>query len=148
MISNKWFNFLFHFDYVVIFVILFAGPELFDIDNGIPKDATHFKPTQHFTMIFNSFVLMTLFNEINSRKIHGERNVFRGIFDNPIFYGIWIVTLCLQFVIVHFGSYAFACHWLTLEQWAWCFLFGFGTLLWGQVNYKYLFVYLKLTIIN
>ena len=133
---------------VVIFVILFAGPELFDIDNGIPKDATHFKPTQHFTMIFNSFVLMTLFNEINSRKIHGERNVFRGIFDNPIFYGIWIVTLCLQFVIVHFGSYAFACHWLTLEQWAWCFLFGFGTLLWGQVNYKYLFVYLKLTIIN
>ena len=39
-----------------------------------------------------------------------------------------------KFVIVHFGSYAFACHWLTLEQWAWCFLFGFGTLIWGQVN--------------
>jgi hypothetical protein len=39
----------------------------------------------------------------------------------------------VKFVIVQFGSYAFACHWLTLEQWAWCFLFGVGTLLWGQL---------------
>lgn len=116
----------------VIFVLLFAGPQLLDMDSGITGGAS-FKPTQHFTMIFNAFVLMTLFNEINSRKIHGERNVFKGFFSNPIFYGIWIVTLCLQFIIVHFGSYAFACHWLTLEQWAWCFLFGVGTLLWGQI---------------
>jgi len=116
----------------VIFVLLFAGPQLFDMESGI-SGSTQFRPTQHFTMIFNAFVLMTLFNEINSRKIHGERNVFKGFFSNPIFYGIWIVTLCLQFVIVHFGSYAFACHWLTLEQWAWCILFGVGTLLWGQI---------------
>jgi len=116
----------------IIFVLLFKGPELFDMDSGISESAS-FKPTQHFTMIFNAFVLMTLFNEINSRKIHGERNVFKGFFQNPIFYGIWIATLCLQFVIIHFGSYAFACHWLTVEQWAWCFLFGFGTLLWGQI---------------
>ncbi len=118
---------------IVIFVLLFCGPSLFEMDSGISKTASY-KPTQHFTMIFNAFVLMTLFNEINSRKVHGERNVFKGFFSNPIFYGIWIVTLCLQFIIVHFGSYAFSCHWLTLEQWAWCFLFGVGTLLWGQVS--------------
>jgi len=117
----------------VIFVLLFCGPALFEMDSGTIESASY-KPTQHFTMIFNSFVLMTLFNEINSRKVHGERNVFKGFFSNPIFYGIWIVTLCLQFIIVHFGSYAFSCHWLTLEQWGWCFLFGFGTLLWGQVS--------------
>ncbi len=80
----------------VIFTILFAGPSLFNMDDGTPKHAASFKPTQHFTMIFNTFVLMTLFNEINSRKIHGERNVLKGFFSNPIFYGIWIVTLCLQ----------------------------------------------------
>jgi hypothetical protein len=34
-------------------------------------------PSQHFTIVFNAFVIMTLFNEINARKIHGERNVFR-----------------------------------------------------------------------
>ena len=110
------------------------------MESGIAGTAA-FKPTQHFTMIFNSFVLMTLFNEINSRKIHGERNVFKGVFSNPIFYGIWSATLLLQFVIVHFGSYAFACHWLTLEQWAWCLVFGVGSLLWGQV--KKLFFFLK-----
>lgn len=65
------------------------------MDSGI-QDSVQFKPTQHFTMIFNSFVLMTLFNEINSRKIHGERNIFKGLFSNPIFYSIWIVTLFLQ----------------------------------------------------
>jgi len=80
----------------VIFVILFAGPKLFDLEDGTGSPNKQFKPTQHFTMIFNAFVLMTLFNEINSRKIHGERNVFKGFFSNPIFYGIWIVTLCLQ----------------------------------------------------
>jgi Ca2+ transporting ATPase len=65
------------------------------MDSGITGDS-QFKPTQHFTMIFNVFVLMTLFNEINARKIHGERNVFKGLFANPIFYSIWIVTLFLQ----------------------------------------------------
>lgn len=39
---------------------------------------------------------MTIFNEINARKIHGERNVFQGILKNPIYYGIWTSTLILQ----------------------------------------------------
>ena len=40
--------------------------------------------------------MMTLFNEMNSRKIHGERNIFEGLFGNPIFYGILIVTAIAQ----------------------------------------------------
>ena len=43
----------------------------------------------HFTIIFNTFVLMTLFNEINARKIHNERNVFSGLQNNKIFLAIW-----------------------------------------------------------
>jgi hypothetical protein len=54
------------------------------------------KPSQHFTIIFNTFVMMTLFNEFNARKIHGQRNVFEGIFTNPIFYTIWIFTCLAQ----------------------------------------------------
>lgn len=52
--------------------------------------------SEHFTVIFNSFVMMTLFNEFNARKIHGQRNVFEGIFTNPIFYTIWIGTCAAQ----------------------------------------------------
>ncbi|CAF4780051.1 unnamed protein product, partial [Rotaria sp. Silwood2] len=48
----------------VILFILFAGPKVFNIDDGRPVDSMH-KPSEHFTMIFNVFVLMNLFNEIN-----------------------------------------------------------------------------------
>ncbi len=39
---------------------------------------------------------MQLFNEINARKIHGERNVFDGIFSNPIFCLIVLGTFAIQ----------------------------------------------------
>ena len=47
-------------------------------------------------MIFNTFVMMTLFNEINARKIHGQRNIFSGLQGNPIFVGIWVATMAGQ----------------------------------------------------
>lgn len=71
--------------------ILFAGDKLLDIESGHGRP-----PSQHFTIIFNSFVMMTLFNEFNARKIHGQRNVFEGVFTNPIFYSIWIATCVSQ----------------------------------------------------
>ena len=72
-----------------------AGDVLLDMDDG--KGAgLHAPPSQHFTMILNSFVMMTLFNEINARKIHGQRNVFVGLFSNPIYYVIWITTFISQ----------------------------------------------------
>ncbi|CAF4008272.1 unnamed protein product [Rotaria magnacalcarata] len=116
----------------VMLFILFAGPTVFDMDDGRPVDSV-FKPSEHFTMIFNVFVLMTLFNEINCRKIHGEQNVFRGIFTNPIFYGIWVVTFVVQIVLVQYGSVAFSCVALTFEQWMWCLFFGVTVLLWNQI---------------
>lgn len=39
---------------------------------------------------------MQLFNEINSRKIHGERNVFAGIFRNLIFCSVVLGTFISQ----------------------------------------------------
>uniref|UniRef100_T1G8G7 Calcium-transporting ATPase n=1 Tax=Helobdella robusta TaxID=6412 RepID=T1G8G7_HELRO len=94
----------------VVFVILFAGDIIFDIDSG-RESTLHSSPSQHFTIIFNTFVMMTLFNEINARKIHGQRNV----------------------IIVEFGGKAFSTASLTLEQWFWCLLLGAGELVWGQV---------------
>ena len=45
--------------------------------------------------------MMTLFNEINARKIHGQRNVFVGLFTNPIYYVIWIATLISQVIEIY-----------------------------------------------
>ncbi|KAK9890131.1 hypothetical protein WA026_008939 [Henosepilachna vigintioctopunctata] len=115
----------------IIFALLFVGDKVLDIESG--RGLIDSGRTQHFTVIFNSFVMMTLFNEFNARKIHGQRNVFEGIFTNPIFYSIWIGTCAAQVFIIQWGGLAFSTKSLTLEQWLWCLFFGVGTLLWGQL---------------
>uniref|UniRef100_A0A673JED2 Calcium-transporting ATPase n=1 Tax=Sinocyclocheilus rhinocerous TaxID=307959 RepID=A0A673JED2_9TELE len=116
----------------IIFTLLFAGEKMFDIDNG-RYAPLHAPPSEHYTIVFNTFVMMQLFNEINARKIHGERNVFEGIFNNMIFCTIVFGTFVIQIVIVQFGGKPFSCVGLSIEQWLWCILLGFGCLLWGQI---------------
>lgn len=62
------------------------------------------EPTEHLTIVLNTFVLMTLFNEINSRKIHGEHNIFEGLLTNPIFCLIWLTTLGIQVFIFNLDN--------------------------------------------
>ncbi|KAJ8245299.1 hypothetical protein GJAV_G00269310 [Gymnothorax javanicus] len=116
----------------IIFTLLFAGEQIFDIDNG-RNAPLHAPPSEHYTIVFNTFVMMQLFNEVNARKIHGERNVFEGIFNNPIFCSIVLGTFIIQIVIVQFGGKPFSCVGLTVDQWLWCIFLGMGCLLWGQL---------------
>uniref|UniRef100_A0A8C7UA27 Calcium-transporting ATPase n=1 Tax=Oncorhynchus mykiss TaxID=8022 RepID=A0A8C7UA27_ONCMY len=116
----------------VIFTLLFTGEQIFDIDSG-RYAPLHAPPSEHYTIVFNTFVMMQLFNEINARKIHGERNVFDGIFKNMIFCSIVFGTFIIQIVIVQFGGKPFSCVGLSIDQWLWCVFLGFGCLLWGQV---------------
>nr|XP_060621909.1 plasma membrane calcium-transporting ATPase 2 isoform X5 [Anolis sagrei ordinatus] len=116
----------------LIFTLLFVGEKMFEIDSG-RNAPLHSPPSEHYTIIFNTFVMMQLFNEINARKIHGERNVFDGIFRNPIFCTIVLGTFAVQIVIVQFGGKPFSCSPLELDQWMWCVFIGLGELVWGQV---------------
>uniref|UniRef100_A0A8C3C5B3 Calcium-transporting ATPase n=1 Tax=Cairina moschata TaxID=8855 RepID=A0A8C3C5B3_CAIMO len=117
---------------VVVFTLLFAGERIFDIDSG-RNAPLHAPPSEHYTIVFNTFVMMQLFNEINARKIHGERNVFEGIFNNAIFCAIVLGTFVVQIIIVQFGGKPFSCSELSIEQWLWSVFLGMGTLLWGQL---------------
>ncbi|KAG2459821.1 AT2B1 ATPase, partial [Polypterus senegalus] len=116
----------------VIFTLLFVGEKIFDIDSG-RHAPLHAPPSEHYTIVFNTFVMMQLFNEINARKIHGERNVFEGIYNNPIFCSIVIGTFIIQIIIVQFGGKPFSCIGLSIDQWLWCIFLGIGALLWGQL---------------
>jgi Ca2+ transporting ATPase len=54
----------------VIMILLFSGPSLLNL-----KPGWEFKSKEnsvHYTIIFNTFVWMQLFNEINSRNLKGE----------------------------------------------------------------------------
>ena len=98
------------FQLAVLLGLLFAGDklpkhcltwessdneEMCTIEN-FEKVTADSKPTQLFTMVFNAFILMTLFNEVNCRRVHGERNVVKHLASNPLFVGIWVTCLALQ----------------------------------------------------
>lgn len=89
-------------------ILPLLGDKMLDIESGRGAEFGS-GPTAHFTIIFNSFVMMTLFNEFNARKIHGQRNIFEGIFTNPIFYTIWIGTCASQVCVWNYLRSTVSC---------------------------------------
>jgi Ca2+ transporting ATPase len=82
--SRMWANMLGQAFYqvVTILTLLFAGPNLFDIEPGHEAENN----SVHYTLIFNTFVWMQLFNEINARMLKGESKFNRcHIFEKPTF---------------------------------------------------------------
>jgi calcium-translocating P-type ATPase len=128
---------------VVLLLLLFGERFIPGLESGrwTPLDSP---PSQHYTIIFNVFVLCTLVNELNCRKIHGkndynkqniflgERNIFEGLFANTIFCFIWILTLILQILIVQYGGQWFWTSPLDIVQWEICWVFGLGEFIWNQ----------------
>ncbi|KHJ88435.1 cation transporting ATPase [Oesophagostomum dentatum] len=117
---------------VILFTIFYYGDRIFHIKSGLyaPLFAP---PSQHFTIVFNAFVMMTLFNEVNARKVHGERNVFKGLAKNRVFCVIWLSTFIGQILITQFGGAWFSTAPLNGTQWIVCLALGLSTLVWGQV---------------
>lgn len=85
----------------------------------------------HYTIIFHSFVLMQIFNEINSRKL-GERefNVLAGFFNNGLFIFICLATIAIQVAIVEYGGASLRTVPLTIEQHLICVAIGLFTMVW------------------
>lgn len=80
---------------IAMLILVFAGPVLFDIDDGTGRESTA-PPTEHFTILFNTFVFFQIFNNINARKVHRERNVFSGIHQDYIFLTVLLGQSVLQ----------------------------------------------------
>lgn len=105
-------------------VVLFAGDKIWNIER---------KSTEHLTLVFNSFVFMQIFNEINSRKVNNEMNVFVNFFNNKIFLGVIFITVVFQiFMVEFFGAFAKTAP-LRYDEWLGCVLIGFLSLPWGVV---------------
>lgn len=129
--KHMWANMLGQSTYqiIVTMVLLFAGPRLLNIEPGHEMEDQG-ENSVHYTLIFNTFVWMQLFNEFNSRKLKGEFNVFKGVLSNRIFCSILVITSILQALIVQFGGKAFrvADGGLSGKYWAISILLGFGAL--------------------
>ncbi|KAG0198817.1 hypothetical protein BGX28_007790 [Mortierella sp. GBA30] len=69
------------------------------------------------TMIFNTFVFLQVFNELNCRRIDDSLNVFKNLVNNKIFILVQLAVIGGQFVIVQFGRQAFKTTPLTGFEW-------------------------------
>ena len=120
---------------ITLLVLLFAGPMLFDIDKG-EVESVFAEPNVHFTLIFNTFVFMQIFNEFNARRIHGEQNVFGGIHRNFMFMGIVFVQVTFQILWVEvpeLNEKVFKATHLGVDEWLWCIFLGSLELIIGQI---------------
>ena len=77
------------------------------------------------------FVLLQIFNMLAARKINDEKNIFGGIFPNPMFISVWLVIAVGQFFIIQFGARVMKVHiaGLTGQQWVICLILGFTVLI-------------------
>lgn len=89
---------------------------------------------QLYTMIFQTFVFMQLFNQFNARKLGDkEYNVFAGFCNNPWFIGITILTFVIQWAMVQYGGRPLRAIPLENYEQAICLGLGSFTILWGVV---------------
>ena len=75
--------------------------------------------TAHMAIVFNVFVIYTLFNQFNCRVIDDSLNIFVRMGNNLFFPIITLCELALQIILIEFGRDAFKCteRGITLIQW-------------------------------
>lgn len=108
------------FQVTIILLMLYFGHELFHLSSD---------PASNLilgTTIFNTFVFMQLFNEINSRILYDELNPFRGILRNHIFLTIWFITVLVQILLVTYGGKPFST--IPIPWYMWLVSVGIGAL--------------------
>ena len=102
---------------IVILVLNFAGPRIFNFNYNDPVIATQ-QRVELGALVFNAFVWCQLFSQINSRRLDRKLNIFEGVHRNPWFIGIWSIEVAAQILIVFVGGAAFSVTPLGGRDWA------------------------------
>ena len=82
----------------------------------------------HMTIVFNVFVVYTLFNQFNCRVIDDSINIFVRIGNNLFFPIITFSELILQIILIELGSDAFKCTERGITGIQWLICVGFSAL--------------------
>ena len=127
------------FQILVLTIILFYGDTMFNVPSD--RELSHFEWNDvngyHFTIFFQIFVLMQVFNSINARKLKkDELNVFADIMENNLYIMIQVAILICQFSIVSFGGRALRVKHLSLYQHLLCIIISFLCVPFGMICKK------------
>lgn len=85
------------------------------------------------TYVFQSFVFMQIFNQINARKLTMEFNIFGGIARNWLFLAVTLVTIVVQMGMVEVGGRITKTYPLNPHQNLICLIIGSGEIIWGAL---------------
>ena len=82
---------------IVLSTLLFFGDSIFDVPSSRGSHEHFTEETAvHYTLFFNIFVFLQVFNEINARKLKNtEVNVFEGFTNNPLFLIVLVGTIVI-----------------------------------------------------
>lgn len=118
------------FQLVVVLVLYFAGGDILHYDLSIDSEQL-----QLDTIIFNVFVWMQIFNELNCRRLDNKFNVFEGVHRNWFFLFINAIMISLQIAIIFVGNRVFdiSPDGLDGPQWAISVIIAAFSLPWGIV---------------
>lgn len=121
---------------------------LYDVENDVNHHSS--EGSIHWTVIFNTFVMMQLANQFNARKLQtshrlkttlAEWNVFQDITKNPLFIFIFSFEFIGQVLIIQFADTAFSVKALSGPQWLFCIGLGLISFPWQfVVNIGFLFL--------
>ena len=92
-------------------------------ENNDPTDRT-----KHYTLLFNTFIFLHIFNEINCRTIGPNAyNIFRKIYTNWLFLAVIAATVAVQWFFVNVLQRLINCTSLTSKEFATCIMIGMTT---------------------
>ncbi|KAJ3045045.1 Calcium-transporting ATPase 10, plasma membrane-type [Rhizophlyctis rosea] len=117
---------------VVLLTILLKGDDLMppDRDHHSEDDVSGDPTKRTKTLVFTTFILCQVTNEICARQLTGELNLFKNFFRNRLFVLIMIVIIAVQVVVVLVGQSFFNTSNLTGQEWVLCILLAIGNLPW------------------
>jgi Ca2+ transporting ATPase len=99
------------------------------------KYITSYGGTTHMTLIFDVFVVYTLFNQINCRIIDDSFNTFKRINKGIMFCLVTLCELVIQIILSQVGRQVFHCviGGLSFYQWLICLGFSISTMVFNFI---------------
>jgi Ca2+-transporting ATPase len=102
---------------VVTLILFYGGNRILSYDTQEERDRMP-------TLVFNTFVWMQIFNQVNNRRLDNHFNIFEGIQHNYFFIGINCIMVGVQIMIIFVGGAAFEIVHLIGPQWGYSIVLG------------------------
>ncbi len=93
--------------------LLGPAPDVLGIPHHIPGNGA----SMHHTLVFNTFVMMQLFNQLNARVINDDDGILDNVQGETLFQWVLCSEFLLQIGIVQYGELFFNTTGLPLELW-------------------------------